>query len=78
MAAIQQYIAALHFRSYTAVQKMLSPIEIARGIRKIEGNYSGDLGNNTSNLVKSAMGYLVTQKVKVSTVPLSQIRTLLH
>jgi len=52
---------------------MLHPAEIARRVRKTEGNYSGYLGNNTFNPVKSVMGYLVTHMVKVSFTPIFQL-----
>lgn len=61
------------FPSYTAEQRILRPIEIAGGVRKTEGNYSGYLGNNTFNPVKSVVGYLVTHVVKVSITPIFQL-----
>lgn len=64
--------AEQNFLSYTAEQRILHPIEIARGVRKTEGNYSGYLRNSTFNPVKSVQGYLVTHMFKVSITPVFQ------
>lgn len=65
--------AEQNFLSYTAEQRILHPIEIARRVRKTEGNYSGYLRNNTFNPVKSVRVYLVTHMFNVSITPVFQI-----
>lgn len=71
MTAVQQYAAAPHYLAYTVVWKTY-PTETARRIRKIENSHSGDLGNNTPNLVKSATRYLMTQMVNASVLHIIQ------